>query len=288
MSTQGIRVLLTYAQCNNTEKELLLEFLKNKLKDKLEHVIVCKENHHETEGEHYHVYIKFDRRRRIRADDLVFNDRRPNLEVISRTFKKVIDYVKKDGDYLEYGEEAIKLDKKEKLLFALSHSIKDNQESGYFSFSELRTIPILKAQIDNDWPLDGSKEREVYWFYGKSGSGKTREAVRMMIERYNTNWISLTGNLRQFMDPYTGQSGVIFDDLRKGSIVWNQLLVLCDRYRTQVNIKGTTCPWLAELIIITAPCKPEELFVNEQGEEWDDMEQLRRRIREVREFEILN
>ena len=169
-------------------------------------------------------------------------------------------------------------------MYALTHSIKENQESGLFSFSELRTIPILKAQIDNDWPLDGSKQREVYWFYGKTGTGKTREAVKLMIEKLNEDWISLTGNLRQFFDPYSGQKGVIFDDLRKGSIVWNQLLVLTDRYRTQVNIKGSICPWLAEIIIITAPVPPEELFIDENGEKWDEIDQLKRRITKIELF----
>ena len=69
MSTQGIRFILTYAQCNETNKEALLELLKDKLKEKLIHAIVCKENHHETDGEHYHAYIKLDTRRRIKADD---------------------------------------------------------------------------------------------------------------------------------------------------------------------------------------------------------------------------
>ena len=277
---------MTYAQCNETNKEALLDLLKDKLKEKLIHAVVCKENHHETDGEHYHAYIKLDTRRRIRADDFKFNGRRPNLEVVSRTFKKVIDYVKKDGDFIEFGDEDIKSNekRKEKLMYALTHTIKENQESGLFSFSELRTIPILKAQIDNDWPLDGSKKREVYWFYGKTGTGKTREAVKLMMEKLNEDWISLTGNLRQFFNPYSGQRGVIFDDLRKGSIVWNQLLVLTDRYRTQVNIKGSICPWLAEIIIITAPVPPEELFVDENGEKWDDIDQLKRRITKIQLF----
>ena len=284
MSTQGIRFILTYPQCNGTNKEALLDSLRDKLKEKLVHAVVCKEDHKETTGEHYHAYIKLDIRRRIRADNLVFNGRRPNLELVSRTVRKAIDYVKKDGDFIEFGHEELKLDKKEKITYALTHTLKENQESGLFSFSELRSIPILKAQIDNNWPMDGSKEREVYWFYGKTGTGKTREAVRMMIEKLNEDWISLTGNLRQFFDPYSGQKGVIFDDLRKGSIVWNQLLVLTDRYRTQVNIKGSICPWLAEIIIITAPVPPEELFIDENGEAWDDIQQLLRRIKKIQLF----
>ena len=135
--------------------------------------------------------------------------------------------------------------------------------------------------------MDGSKERKVYWFFGATGTGKTREATKMMIDLYGENWVSLTGDLRTFFDPYNGERGVIFDDVRKGSIVWNTLLTITDRYRTTVNIKGSRIPWLAETIIFTSPQHFEEVFTTERDGEraaWDGLEQFTRRVHEVKQF----
>ena len=146
---------------------------------------------------------------------------------------------------------------------------------------------IQRELIQNTWPKDGSKIREVYWFYGPTGTGKTRKATQMMIERYDENWVSLTGDLRTFFDPYNGEKGVIFDDIRKGSIVWNTLLTITDRYKTSVNVKGSRIPWLAETIIFTSPQPFEEVFTTEkdgQREPWDGLDQFARRITKVEEF----
>ena len=287
---QGIRALLTYPQCNETNKEALLDLLKDKLKEKLIHAIVCKENHHETDGEHYHAYIKFNTRARVNANNLVYRGVRPNMEKVLKTPDKVVKYVKKDGNYKEEGTytDIPRLTLQEKYKIIKEKKYVEVFEMATLNLSELcRVKQIKKDLIENDWPIDGSKERKVYWFYGKTGTGKTREATKMMIDLYGENWVSLTGNLRTFFDPYSGEKGVIFDDIRKGSIEWNTLLTITDRYRTSVNIKGHRIPWLAETIIFTSPQHFKEVFTTEKdGEraEWDGLEQFTRRVNEVKEF----
>ncbi len=287
---QGIRALLTYPQCNEGSIEELLTFFKTIFGNKIEYIVVCKENHHETDGEHYHAYIKFNTRTRVCANNLVYRGVRPNIEKVSRTAYAAVNYVKKDGNFKEEGTctdiKKLTLPEKYKL-------IKEKKYNQIFDMSVLTIAEISKVNqiqkhlIVNDWPLDGSKNRKVYWFYGKTGTGKTREATRMMIELYGENWISLTGDLRTFFDPYNGEKGVIFDDIRKGSIVWNTLLTITDRYRTSVNVKGSRIPWLAETIIFTSPQHFTEVFTTEKhGEraQWDGLEQFERRITEIKEF----
>lgn len=287
---RAIRALLTYPQCNDGNKEELLTFLKTKFNDKIEYIVVCKENHHETDGEHYHAYIKFNKRTVVNANNLIYREVRPNIEKVTTTAYNAVKYVKKDGDFIEEGTctDVKKLTTQEKYKLIKEKTYIEIFEMATLSLPELCKVKQIQRElIINDWPLDGSKPRNVYWFYGPTGTGKTREATRMMIELYGENWVSLTGTLRDFFDPYNGEKGVIFDDIRKGSIVWNTLLTITDRYRTSVNVKGSRIPWLAETIIFTSPEHFTGVFTTEKdGEraEWDGLEQFKRRIKEVKQF----
>ena len=287
---RAVRALLTYPQCNEGSIEELLTFLKTKFNDKIEYIIVCKENHHETDGEHYHAYIKFTTRAVVNANNLNYRGVRPNIEKVTRTAYNAVKYVKKDGNFKEEGTctDIKKLTTQEKYKLIKEKKYIEIFEMATLSLPELCKVKQIQRElIINDWPLDGSKNRKVYWFYGKTGTGKTREATKMMIDLYGDNWISLTGDLRTFFDPYNGEKGVIFDDIRKGSIVWNTLLTITDRYRTSVNVKGSRIPWLAETIIFTSPQHFTEVFTTEKDGEraqWDGLEQFERRISEIKEF----
>lgn len=74
----------------------------------VEHVVISVEKHQE-HGEHVHCYLKFDKKVNIRNATNRFKvtfDRdpsTPNFKIVKGTPKKVIEYVKKDGDYLEFG-----------------------------------------------------------------------------------------------------------------------------------------------------------------------------------------
>ena len=235
-------------------------------------------------------FIKFSIRTRVCANKLTYRGIRPNLERVLKTPDKVVKYVKKDGNYKEEGTctDVHKLTLQEKYKVIKEKTFNEIFEMASLNLSELcRVKQIKKDLIENTWPMDGSKERKVYWFFGKTGTGKTREATKMMMDLYGENWVSLTGDLRTFFDPYNGERGVIFDDIRKGSIVWNTLLTITDRYRTSVNVKGNRIPWLAETIIFTSPEPFNEVFTTEKNGEravWDGLEQFTRRVYELREF----
>lgn len=287
---RGVRALLTYPQCNDGNIDELMTFLKTIYNDKIEYAVVCKEDHKETDGEHYHAYIKFNTRAVVNANHLTYRGIRPNLEKVSKTPDKAVAYVKKDGNYKEEGTctDIHKLTLQEKYKVIKEKTFNEIFEMASLNLSELcRVKQIKKDLIENTWPMDGSKERKVYWFFGATGTGKTREATNMMIKLYGDNWVSLTGDLRTFFDPYNGEKGVIFDDIRKGSIVWNTLLTITDRYKTSVNVKGNRIPWLAETIIFTSPQPFTEVFTTERDGEraaWDGLEQFTRRVYELREF----
>lgn len=203
-----------------------------------------------------------------------------------RDVRQAINYVKKDGLIIEVENPPdwlLKPDKREKMKYALENSLKDCIDIGYFNFSELARIPTIKMMYLDKWPR--WKKREVLWFHGATGTGKTRTALEQLTEKYGHDvWLSC-GKLDVFFNGYCGQKGVILDDFRPGVLRFEMLLRILDGYPVTVNVKGSTCEWLAETIIITAPVEPCDMFINrETGQEWDHLDQLLRRIDLIRLF----
>lgn len=261
--------------------------------ERIKYAVVSQEEHMDG-GTHYHCFVQYMKRLNKRRN--VFNDAglgNCNVEVVGNAKKDIrdaINYVKKDGLWTEAGvrpDLEKKMAQKEKIRYAIDHSINDCIDCGQYSISEICKIPTLKAISKEQRKHNGI--RKVFWFYGPTGTGKTRLAVDLMEEKYKEEyWIS-NGDLKNFKNGYTGQQGVILDDLRCGDIKFNDLLRLCDRYKYNTNIKGTNIPWLAEDIIITSPLHPMETFLklNKKTNNWEpreDIEQLLRRIHHIKEF----
>jgi len=115
----------------------------------------------------------------------------------------------------------------------------------------------------------------VFWWYGSTGTGKSREAAERFPEAY---W---KPGASKWWDGYDGQSDVIVDDYRRDLCTFAELLRLLDRYPMLVEYKGGTTQFVARNIIITTPRSPR---VTWQGRTEEDIAQLERRIEEVRCF----
>ncbi len=120
---------------------------------------------------------------------------------------------------------------------------------------------------------------EVIWIYGATGVGKTRCAIEFaeLVGR-GEFWIS-KGTLRWF-DGYCGQRVVILDDLRTRHAQFSFLLRLLDRYPMSVEFKGGYTSWTPQLIFITCPKHPEQMWSLRSEE---DKEQLVRRCSWIEE-----
>lgn len=130
------------------------------------------------------------------------------------------------------------------------------------------------------WMTYFEKKRDwkpnVKWFYGETGSGKTRKAMADTKDPYVVN------ESNKWWDGYDGHEDVIFDDLRSDFCSFHILLRLLDRYEMRVEVKGGFRQLLAKNIIITSAFHPTKLF----GETQEDTSQLTRRIDEIIEFKI--
>lgn len=303
---RGKKFLLTWPQANTLQFKDIWEVIKKN--GEFTYCVVSQEAH-QNEGIHYHAAVFYigevystDNIWNLwvsgEIDDIDGEDPKCyhcNVQAIGNSNadkERAIAYVKKDGKWQEEGERpcfAKKMDRKRKIEFLQQHTFKECIVSGEFSFSELAKIPSLKAELMDHRE---NRERVVMWFYGETGSGKTKRAWELALESYDMDdiWIG-TGNLRDFKNGYKGQRCVILDDFRNGDIKFNELLVLTDRYPCYVNVKGSYVPWRADIIIITSPDKPEDVFLKTNkytGETVvrEDIGQLLRRINSVQEFSI--
>lgn len=110
----------------------------------------------------------------------------------------------------------------------------------------------------------------VLWFYGPTGTGKTRKVY----DKYPDLYAVPPGDIKWF-DGYHGQPVCLFDDLRDSDIKFSFLLRLLDRYPLFVPIKGGFTQWKPTTVVVTCPFRYTELFGDATGE---DLEQLGRRI----------
>lgn len=117
--------------------------------------------------------------------------------------------------------------------------------------------------------------RIVIWIHGATGLGKTQRAVEFG-EYVQSFWIS-HGDL-QWFNGYDGQRVAILDDLRRRHAKFDYLLRLLDIYPLQVPIKGSYVNWNPQVIIITAPYSPAEMWSFRTNE---DIKQLERRITKI-------
>lgn len=116
---------------------------------------------------------------------------------------------------------------------------------------------------------------EIYWYYGSTGTGKSRAARNEAPGAYWKN------PAHKWWDGYEGQSDVVIDDYRPDFCKFSELLRLFDEYPHQIECKGGTRQFISKRIFVTAPKRPDEIWESRTPE---DLQQLMRRITEIKRF----
>lgn len=157
----------------------------------------------------------------------------------------------------------------------VTSSIPDMIESGVINNAQqLRLAESLQRYI----PLSIQFEpKEVLWFHGPTGTGKTRSAAELIKSR-SVQWFRCEPHC-EWYDGYYGQEIAWFDDYR-GSIPYNVLLQLTDGLQIRVKVKGSFVIWKPKTIIFTSTFHWSQVYQDPR----DDIAQLARRITETREF----
>lgn len=138
-----------------------------------------------------------------------------------------------------------------------------------------RGIQALKTALSSK-PRSSSVDPTVYWWFGPTGTGKSRQAF----ESYPDAYIKMPTN--KWWDGYVDQKVVILDDYRPSMCPFHELLRLLDRYPMKVEFKGGSTELQATTFIITTCERPELLW---QGKTDEMIDQLIRRLTEIKKFE---
>jgi len=196
----------------------------------------------------------------------------------SRTY--IFGPYSKDGHVKEANPEAVEFGElarpgKRKDLDVVRELIKDGgsikqvieQTSSFQGLSfAMKAIPYFEPKR--------SFVTEVYWFWGATGTGKSKAAW----EEAGPDAYSPVSY--KWWDGYDGHEHVILDDIRSDFCSFNQFLQLFDRYPLRVECKGGSRQLLAKKIWVTSPYDPPAFFQMES----EAISQLTRRITLVRAF----
>lgn len=118
---------------------------------------------------------------------------------------------------------------------------------------------------------------EVYWFFGGTGTGKSR---RVRDTEPGAYWKPPT---TKWWTGYEGQDVVVIDDYRRDFSTFAELLRLFDRYPMYVETKGGTRSFVSKRLYITSPKSPEATW---EGRTEEDIAQLMRRIEFIECFDV--
>lgn len=200
---------------------------------------------------------------------------RIHWEVRKGTAKQASDYCKKDGKFFEAGamSEQGKRTDITNIKDMLEEGVTDRKKlfkaaNSYQAF-RMAEIGLSLYSKQRDW------KTEVRWYWGPTGCGKTRRAVKETVNP----WIS--NDSLEWWQGYRAHEHVIFDDFRADFCKFRVLLRILDRYPYKVMIKGGDEELVAKLIIITSPYHPTDIYRNRTNE---DVRQLLRRIEVIEEM----
>lgn len=260
----------------NTPELAPKEFIDSLDKKNVIYIIFGKEFAPTTGRLHYQGYICFKNGKTLKSVWRNYFKSLAHVEVAKGTAHDNYAYCSKDKEFLEWGEiptgQGSRTDIKLIIRLTQDNTPMKNmiQEGVISSYQHLKFAENIRKYLEpeRNWVP------EVFWFFGPSGTNKTRTAIEMC----KNPWIS-SGTLK-WWDGYDGHSDVILDDFRKDFCTFHHLLGILDRYPFRVEVKGGYRSLLAKRIFITCPDDPFSLYENHP----EHLDQLKRRITTIKKF----
>lgn len=190
-------------------------------------------------------------------------------------------YCIKGGDYVTGGN--IPGQGKRTDLAAVHHAIKEGKD--LIDIIDSHPDEMIKYAknimlINNilNYQKHRTTKPTVLWFYGPTGSGKSRSALELAQQLGSFYYKNPTN---KWWDGYVQQRVVVIDDYRRDFCTFTDLLRILDYYPYYVEIKGGTLALNSELIIFTCPHTMTTIWDSRSEE---DLKQLTRRVDSVVRF----
>lgn len=243
-----------------------------------EYHVVGFEQGDEKEVPHLQGYIYFaGRGKRFGGVKKLPGFARAHLEVAKGTALHNRTYCTKQGTFVEKGtmpQAGARTDLDMVKLVVKQHGTMAAVIEAASGYQCLRAGELLLKYA----PAPERPDIRVRWYWGPTGSGKTRAAWDEA-KAAGPCWMS--SRSLKWWDGYDGEKNVVVDDFRRDFCTFHELLRILDRYPYRVEFKGGSRPLLATNIWITTPRDPRSTF---EGRTDEDIGQITRRIAEIREF----
>lgn len=243
---------------------------------KVTYIIVGKETCPTTSKLHHQGYVEFDSNVRFNMIKKLY----PRIYWAKRkgTAQQCKTYCSKEMVFVEIGdisqpEQGKRNDISEiRDMVKAGNTMRDICEIAT-NFQSLRVGEKLFEHMEKkrNW------ETKVFWFWGASGTNKTRTAFA---EAGENAWVS--GKNLKWWQGYDGHENVIIDDFRGDFCTFHELLRIFDRYPYTIEYKGGSRQLLAKNIWVTCPVHPSDVYVKDE----EEVKQLLRRISLIKHFGI--
>ena len=265
------QALLTYPQCTR-EKEELLEWLKQR--GDILCAVVCKEDHHETDGTHLHAWIKMKTLQKTRNWSSFFdwNGIHGNYQKVTvnpRSIADTVTYVTKDGDFEAWNcnvDEIKKADKSHSRKYnneiILTTNLEDLVDQGIISVEKLPVIRRGKDEYFLSKKPGYTRNTKGIWLWGDAGVGKTKWCERF--GKYVGSFYEKPCN--KWFDGYKDEEVIIMDEVKNNVLIRSgYLMKWADNSPCKGEVKGGM-RWLRHrYFLVTSNDNPEDLCRDEHG-----------------------
>lgn len=196
-----------------------------------------------------------------------------HFEEMRGTFEQASDYCKKEGDFFEWGILPMDQQRKgEKGREWYQEQLKAVSEQRYFDVDPAYLIAnfngLHKAASLLYPPKLLDTEQKMEWYYGASGTGKSRRAR----EENPGAYLKMCN---KWWDGYTGQEVVIIEDFDVDhKVLCHHLKIWADRYPFPAEVKGGKIDIRPKKIIVTSNYHPGMIWEKET-----DLQPILRRFR---------
>jgi len=193
------------------------------------------------------------------------------------TEPQAIAYCEKDGDFTELGDRAAPGKRTDVTSFLACV----REGAGALELSESHPLEFVKFHraaevLRGGMGIPRQEKTTVHWYHGSTGTGKSRQAFE---ENEGAYWKDMSNG--QWWDGYEQQECVVFDDMRKDTFKFHELLRLFDRYPLRIQVKGGYREFNSKKIIVTSCTTPDDMYATRCDE---DMQQLLRRVEVIKHF----
>lgn len=198
---------------------------------------------------------------------------RAHLEIRRGSHEQARDYCKKDGDFVEIGEEPCSQKKKGELGKRVYEEAFELAKQGKIEEipEPLRTrFYSTYKRIRKDYQVvpEGIDKLTNEWYWGDTGTGKSRKAREENPGAY-------LKNANKWWDGYVDQAVVIIDEWSPDhSCLANHLKQWADHHAFAAETKGGMTCIRPKKIIITSNYSPEQCFIDHAN-----LEPIRRRFK---------